>query len=60
MSADHFKADDSTEPEELAARRFAYAASAELKINTRIELTGATLIRLPGGFKIVRTSDAGR
>ena len=58
MTADPFKTDDAAKPEELAVCKFATAAFAALESQERVELPGAVLVRLPGGFRIERKKDA--
>ena len=58
MSGDPFKTDDAAKPDEMAVRRFAYAAQAALENRERIELPSAVIVRVAGGVRIVKRAKA--
>lgn len=55
-----FKTDDAARPDEQAARRFAIAVLTELESREKVELPDMAFVRIPGGFKIERKTNASR
>jgi hypothetical protein len=57
VMTDPFKTDDAAQPTEISARRFAYSVMKTLETAETIDAGTHIMIRMPGGFAIIKKEE---